>query len=99
MDEEDTKIIKSKFDKFYIATYNIGEDYRISEVSIWLPNPENNKAYLISDLTSYIGTKTSHHFEIEQDLKDVLTQTIAAEGIVDAAAFGIVIDDVEEQGS
>ncbi|AXI00763.1 hypothetical protein DV702_14255 [Sporosarcina sp. PTS2304] len=97
--DEDTKGMHTEFDKFYIATYTIDEDYRIGEIRIWLPNPANNKAYLISDLTSYIGTKPSHQFEIEDDLKDVLTQTIAAEGIVDAAAFGIVIDGAEEQQS
>lgn len=89
----------AEFDKFYIATYNIGEDYRINDIRIWLPNPADNKAYLISDLTHYIGKKPGHQFEIETDLKDILTQTVAAEGLVDAAAFGIVIDDAEERKS
>jgi hypothetical protein len=35
----------------------------------------------------------------EEDLKSVLAQTIAAEGVLDATAFGIVLDDVEEQES
>ena len=99
LEHEDTTGMDKEFDKFYIATYNIGEDYQIGEVCIWLPNPVDNKAYLISNLTSYIGTKPGHQLEIENDLKDILAQTIAAEGIVDAAAFGIVIDDKEAQES
>lgn len=33
----------------------------------------------------------------DYDLKSVLAQTIAAEGVLDATEFGIVLDDVEEQ--
>lgn len=94
---EDTKGMDTQFNRFYIATYNIDEDHLISEIRIWMPNPADNKAYLISDLTSYIGKNPSHIFEIEDDLKTILTQTIAAEGALDAESFGIVIDDVAEQ--
>lgn len=97
LEVKDISGMVSEFDKFYIATYNIGDDYRIDDIRIWLPNPADNKAYLISDLTHYIGKKPGHQFEIETDLKDILTQTVAAEGVVDAAAFGIVLDDAEEQ--
>jgi len=99
LEAEDTKDMAAQFDRFYIATYNIGEDHQISEICLWLPNPADNRAYLISDLTPYIGQKPSHIFDIEDDLKSVLTQTIAAEGVLDASAFGIVLEDVEEQES
>ena len=97
---EDTKGMDTQFDRFYIATYHIGEDYQIGEIRLWMPNPADNRAYLISELTPYIGQKPGHLFEIEPELKSVLTQSIAAEGVLDAAAFGIVLDDkVEEQES
>lgn len=96
---EDTEGIASQFDRFYIVTYSIGEDHQISEIRLWMPNPADNRAYFISELTSYIGLKPSHIFKIEDDLKLVLTQTIAAEGVLDASAFGIVLEDVEEQES
>ena len=96
---EDTVGMDSQYDRFYIATYNIGEDHQIGEIRLWMPNPADNKAYLISELTPYIGQKSGHLFEIEEELQSVLTQTIAAEGVLDATAFGIVLDDVEEQES
>ncbi len=99
LEEEDTKGMDSQFDRFYIATYNIGDDYQIGEIRLWMPNPTDNKAYLISDLTSYIGQKPGHIFDIEEDLKSALTLTGTAEGVLDAAAFGIVLDDVVEQES
>lgn len=88
-----------RFDRFYIATYNIGEDYQIGEIRLWMPNPVDNKAYLISELTPYIGQKSSHIFEVEKSLKSILTQTVAAEGVLGADVFGIVLDDTEEQES
>ena len=54
---------------------------------------------MINELTPYIGQKPGHIFEIEEELKSVLTQTIAAEGVLDAAAFGIVLDELEEKES
>lgn len=96
---EDTIGMDTQFDRFYIATYNIGEDYQIGEIRLWMPNPADNRAYLISELTPYIGQKPGHIFEIEEELKSVLTQTIADEGVLDATVFGIVLDDVEEQES
>lgn len=97
LEAQDTINMDSKFDRFYIATYNIGEDHQIGEIRLWLPNPANNQAYLVSELTPYIGQKSGHLFEIEEELKSVLTQTIAAEGVLDATAFGIVLDDLGEQ--
>lgn len=99
LEAEDIESAAAHFDRFYIATYNIGEDHQISEIRLWMPNPADNRAYLISELTPYIGQKPSHIFEIGDDLKSILTQTIAAEGVLDASAFGIVLGDVEEQES
>lgn len=99
LEAEDTIDMDTRFDRFYIATYNIGEDYQIGEIRLWMPNPVNNKAYLISELTPYIGQKSSHIFEVEENLKSILTQTVAAEGVLGADVFGIVLDDTEEQES
>lgn len=55
IEAEDTNDMDKQFDRFYIATYNIGEDHQIGEIRLWMLNPDDNKAYLISDLTSYIG--------------------------------------------
>lgn len=95
----DTIGVDKQFDRFYIATYNIDANYQIREISLWMPNPSDNRAYLISDLTSYIGQKPGHVIEIEDDLKTILTQTVTAEDILDATEFGIVIDDEKAQES
>lgn len=96
-DPKEVKNIETQFDRFYIATYHITEDHQISEICLWMPNPANNKAYLISDLTPLIGKKPGHRIEIEDELKAVLTQTYAAEGVLDATAFGIAVNGEQEE--
>lgn len=89
--------IKTNYDRFYIVTYEIDEGYQISEIRLWMPNPANNKAYLIDNLTTYINA--SHTIEIEEELINVLTNSVNVDDFVDAHKFGIVIDDAEEQQS
>ncbi|MEK3821473.1 hypothetical protein MKY20_20575 [Cytobacillus sp. FSL W8-0315] len=87
--------IKSNYDRFYIITYKIDEGQQIEEIRLWMPNPVNNKAYLIEDLTTYINV--SHTIEIDSDLKTVLSNSGESESYPDAHAFGIVLDDVKEK--
>jgi hypothetical protein len=88
--------IKTNYDRFYIVTYEIDEGFQIGEIRLWMPNPANNKAYLVEDLTSYIDVS---HIEIEEELINVLTNSVNVDDYIDAHKFGIVIDEVEEKES
>jgi len=66
------------------------ENHLISEINLWLPSPYNDQAYLIDDLTGLIGTKPSHHIEIEQDLRSVL-ENQEEQRELDATSYGIVL--------
>lgn len=94
---EDNKGINTQFDRFYIVTYQIDQNHYIEEVRVWMPNPIDNNAYLISDLQDYIGSKRIHRIEIEDDLKSILTQSHIPEGTIDHTSFGIVLDAKEKK--
>lgn len=73
IDEEEIKAIEeleSTFERFYIVTYEIDEAHLISEISLFMPNQENNKAYIIEDLTPYI--KPEHVPPIDDKTKEIL---------------------------
>jgi len=86
--------IKSNYDRFYIVTYKIDEGQQIEEIRLWMPNPVNNKAYLIDDLTLYVNA--SHALDIDDELKTVLTNN-DSDSYLEAHAFGIVLDDAKEK--
>ena len=99
LNEEDIKQIskldKEGYEKFYIATYEIDETQAISNISLWLPNPVDNKAYLIEDLTTLIAPDVDYN--IDEELMDVLVSTSTALENTDAHVFGIGIDEEEEE--
>lgn len=84
------------YDRFYIVTYEIDEDYLISQILLWMPNPENNKAYLVQDLSELINSKSSHNIEIEEETKAILK---SSEIEPDASLFDIQIVDDESDKS
>ncbi|KIQ82245.1 hypothetical protein RW25_04120 [Bacillus sp. L_1B0_8] len=57
---EDTEVSKLQkaYDKFYIVTYEIDEAFMISKIFLWMPNPHNEKAYLVDDLTGLINNSS-----------------------------------------
>ncbi|WP_297992586.1 DUF5986 family protein [uncultured Anoxybacillus sp.] len=87
--------LKSKYKRFYIVTYKIDESQQIEQIGLWMPNPVNNKAYLIEDLTKYING--THAISIDNELKNILINENSSEVSLDAHVFGIVLDDSEEK--
>lgn len=92
--KEDIAEISKQFNKFYIVTYEIDEEFLIHSIKLLMPNPANNKAYIVDDLSSLINTKTSHIIEIEEETKEILQSSAE---IYDASAFDIALieDDIE----
>lgn len=96
MDSNDTQKLSEQYDRFYIVTYEIDSEFLISKIKLWMPNPVNNKAYLVENLTKYINTKPSHIIEIENDIKAILQSSADIEVGYDATAYEIALDDLEE---
>lgn len=88
--------IEANFSRFYIVTYEIDENQLISKVSLLMPNPVNNKAYLIDDLIKYVNA--SHDLVIDEELKDALTNSVETNEDLNAFKFDIGLnDDVDEK--
>lgn len=96
INSNDTLEISKQYDRFYIVTYEIDMEFLISGIKLWMPNPVNNKAYLVENLSKYINTKPSHIIEIENDTKMILQSSAEIEVDYDATAYEIAFDDVEE---
>ncbi|MDI2588066.1 hypothetical protein OR571_13310 [Psychrobacillus sp. NEAU-3TGS] len=89
--------IESEFTRFYIVTYAIDENQLISKISLLMPNPKNNKAYLIDDLIKYVNP--SHDIDIDEELKDALSNSVETNDDYNAFKFDIGLnDDSEEKG-
>lgn len=58
LEENDVSKLQTDFNKFYIITYETDQSHMVSTIKVWMPNPINNKAYLVEDLTDYIGSST-----------------------------------------
>lgn len=94
-DEEDTKELNKEYDRFYIVTYSIDPGFQINSIKVWMPNPVNNKAYSVEDLSQYINKKPSHFIEIEEETKTILQSTAEIER--DYSDYGIIFDVVEDE--
>lgn len=64
---EDTEVsrLKEEYDKFYIVTYEIDEAFMISKISVWMPNPNDEKAYLVEDLTELINNSSVEFDDVD----------------------------------
>ncbi|KOY80268.1 hypothetical protein I6G82_20610 [Lysinibacillus macroides] len=93
--EEADEVVK-QFEKFYIITYEIDEEFLIHSIMLWMPNPVNNKAYLVEDLSMLINTKPSHIIEMEEETKAILQSSMDAE--YDASSYDIALteDEIDE---
>lgn len=91
--KEELEKFTSSYNQFHILTYALDEAYQISEIKHYLPNPNDNIAYLIEDLSDYISGA---------DLTDEDREVVAPEpneDIMDPAAFDIGIFEDEQQQS
>ncbi len=73
------------YDEFHILTYELDDAYQIAKIMHYLPNPEDNIAYKIEELSSYISGA-----ELTDEEREVIAPT-ANEEIIDPAAFDIGI--------
>lgn len=57
---EDTEFsrLERDYDNFYIITYETDQFHMIASIKAYMPNPVNDKAYLIEDLSVYIESSS-----------------------------------------
>lgn len=67
MAKSDLQNLNKMYNEFHILTYTIDDAFQISEIKQYLPNPENNKAYLIDNLSDFISGA-----ELGSEERDVL---------------------------
>ncbi|KGX86084.1 spr1630 family ClpXP-sensitive toxin [Pontibacillus litoralis] len=82
--------LKSLYTEFHILTYSIDEAFQISNVMHYLPNPNNNIAYEIEDLSAYISGA-----DITNEERSILAPDLEYE--TDAGAYDIGIIGDEER--
>lgn len=82
---------KSSFNEFHILTYEIDEAYQISTVMHYLPNPADNIAYLVDDLSRHISGA-----ELSDEEREIIAPDYDRD-ILDPSAFDIVIIDEDEE--
>lgn len=89
--DDELESIKSTFEEFHVITYKIDASYQISEIIHYLPNPDDNIAYKIENLTKYIsGAELS-------DMEREIIAPVAGHDILDLPAFDIFISDDDEE--
>lgn len=84
--------LTSLYTEFHILTYALDDAYQISEIMHYLPNPADNIAYPIEDLSDLISGA-----ELNDDDREVIAPE-SYEDIVDPAAYDIEIREEEQQG-
>lgn len=91
LEEPLARRLEEEFSQFYIVTYEIDESYAISTIRLFMPNPENNRAYEVEDLSEYIG-KSTVHFE-DSDFEVLVEDGFDAPDTPVAAEYGIVPEE------
>lgn len=81
----------SSYNEFHILTYSIDDAYQISQIMHYLPNPNDNIAYLVEDLSDYISGAT-----LTEEEREVVAPEMN-DDVMDPAAFDIGIYEDEEQ--
>ncbi|MFC9712331.1 hypothetical protein ACFTRD_29845 [Paenibacillus sp. NPDC056933] len=89
--KEELEHFASTYNEFHILTYAIDDAYQISKVQHYLPNPHDNIAYFIEDLSDLISGA-----ELNESDREVLAPEM--EDIVDPAAYDIEILEEEQWG-
>ena len=92
---DDLEKIQKDYNEFHILTYSIDDAYQISEIIHYIPNPTNNIAYRIEDLSKYISGA-----ELTDEEREVIAPDQDSD-IIDPAAYdiGIIEDENEEESN
>lgn len=90
-------------EEFYIVTYNIDVlSAQLNSVKLWMPNPKDNKAIILRDLTEELNDilQSDETYSIDSDDLEVLKSDMESEKTsVDAEKdFSFVLEEVEEEG-
>lgn len=96
-DNNEISKLESNFNRFYIVTYNIDENHLISNISLFMPNPNDNKAYHIEDLSNYITEAPD--VIIDEELMHELTKTQEVDESHSAHLFDIVAQSEKKKES
>lgn len=89
--EDELNQFKSLYNEFHILTYKIDEAYQISKIMHYLPNPDDNIAYKVEDLSKYVSGA-----ELTDDEREVIAPEPDSD-LIDPAAFDIGIFEDEER--
>lgn len=89
--KEDIENFHASFNEFHILTYNIDEAYQISEIMHYLPNPANNIAYEIENLSEYISGA-----ELTNEEREIIAPDQDSD-IMDPAVFDIGIFEEKDK--
>lgn len=92
-----TEEFVAQFKEFYIVTYLIDEDHKISEITHYMPNPHDGKAIKIEDLTHYMLASTSNSSEIDYELLKKLSQEDQQTPADHLTAYGILLPGKEKE--
>ncbi|GGP10172.1 spr1630 family ClpXP-sensitive toxin [Oceanobacillus neutriphilus] len=83
--------LQASYNEFHILTYSIDDAYQISEIMHYLPNPDDNKAYLIEDLSDYISGS-----ELTDEERDIIAPE-QDNDIINPEEFDIGILEEEQE--
>jgi hypothetical protein len=90
--KEELDHFKSSYNQFHILTYALDDAYQISEIIHYLPNPGDNVAYEVENLSDYISGA-----DLTEEEREVVAPDTNDE-IMDPAAFDIgILEEDEEQ--
>ncbi|WP_080872031.1 hypothetical protein [Oceanobacillus timonensis] len=89
--KEELTNLQTTYNEFHILTYKIDEAYQISDITHYLPNPDDNKAYMIEDLSEYISGS-----ELTDEERDIIAPE-QDDDIIDPAAFDIGILEEDQE--
>ncbi|MBU5212479.1 hypothetical protein [Heyndrickxia oleronia] len=65
LENTEVSVLQKEFEKFYIVTYEIDEAHMISSILVWMPNPKDNTAHLVSDLTELINNSSVDFSDVD----------------------------------
>lgn len=89
---EQLELFRSEYESFNILTYQLDGAQQISKIMHYLPNPTDNIAYEIKDLTDYISGAT-----LTDDERSVIAPE--EDDFIDPIAFDFSILDEEQENN
>lgn len=89
---ETAQSLSQSVTEFHIITYLTDESNEIQEIRHVLPNPMNKKAYLVNDLSHFIGTSTVNMIDL-----DYSALSLGDDDVADYTAFHYGVELLEDQ--